>query len=340
MKSIAIVFIPGIKGSRLLTDTHQLRWLGLKQVFNLDRKPLYGNERLFPHGVLERILWESVYAPFLRLMRQRTEHFFIFSYDWRAEGLIVAEELLQFVRDIHAQHGPVLLIAHSLGGFISLPVVRSNPDLFHAALFAGSPFGTGIDFARDMHQGTRVGLNKRILSYDAHFSWFSPYLFFPLDTENDRIVDRYGHTVAHDWYDPLSWERLNLSIFQKKLSWDQLSKARQHLQYALNVAKTFRQEVCRTDQVSASAMPPLAVLAGKHQPTLAQLICQVTDQGHQWDFQNGVKTPGDGRVEFTAAMLPDNLNAQVFTSNYGHGQLLNDISTVDRILSTLINLNL
>lgn len=323
MKPSTILFVPGIKGSQLANNAKQLRWLGSKQIFNFDRKPLCGDELLFPQGLMERILWQPIYDPFLKFIHKKGTHFFTFPYDWRKEGQELAAQLKIFVQTINENYGSVLLIAHSLGGLISLPVIRQYPEYFHGAVFAGSPFGAGIDFVRDMHQGVRIGLNRHILNSEAHFSWFSPYLFFPENKENSRIIDAEGRPIAHDWFDANAWEQRNLSIFQQKLPEQKLLWARHHLYYALSAAKFFRKWI-KGEGIPKKPLPPLAVIAGNNNPTLSQLVCRASGEGYQWDFRSGLRLPGDGRVEFSAAMLPEDLRAHVFSSHYSHGALLND----------------
>eukprot|EP00842_Homolaphlyctis_polyrhiza_P006968 jgi/Hompol1/860/HPOL_001346-RA len=59
-----------------------------------------------------------------------------FAYDWRKEPLLASDNLVDFASSIYKSNGgkPVTVIAHSMGGLITLSAVNKRPELFRGVV--------------------------------------------------------------------------------------------------------------------------------------------------------------------------------------------------------------
>lgn len=338
---MTIVFIPGIKGSRLVNSEGKLCWVGLKQILGLDQHSLkltLANETkntvfsLHPDGILSNVLWQPIYSPFLTWIKENNKQdIHIFSYDWRIDCQEIANQFQIYLENLVAQKGPLMVMAHSLGGLITFSVLLNAPTLFQRILFAGVPFGTGIAFAHDMHVGERIGLNNYIMNYETHFSWRTPYIFFPLPDENNRLVDPKGNAIPFNWYSALDWERYKLSVFKQAADPNKILSYQQHLKIVLEQAFHFRKKLTLTNKENLKTIP-IAVLASQAHKTRSELVFDQSNLNNPWQFDQGRTTMGDGRVTFKAAMVPKPLSYKLFTTSNHHSSLFNDSQILNEIM--------
>eukprot|EP00124_Ichthyophonus_hoferi_P004939 Ihof_evm1s619 gene=Ihof_evmTU1s619 len=168
----ALVFIHGIKGGQLATTDGQIKWLTFMQAINPCSKaslalPLNYNDEgvqdqdcLVTSGTLESInicvSRYNIYKKCLDGLRQSCEEtgqpFYDFSYDWRRELNESVDAFEIFLDKIRQDH-KVQVIAHSMGGLITLSLLLRRSDLFHSVVFVGVPFKPELGFLPDMTKG-------------------------------------------------------------------------------------------------------------------------------------------------------------------------------------------
>jgi pimeloyl-ACP methyl ester carboxylesterase len=340
--NIPVVFIHGIKGGQLVDQHLKTRWLGLKQILGFDRQSLalplewqdgfQKKDELLAFQVLQNVALQKIYSPFFKWMKKEAYDIYPFSYDWRRSLLESVDALKQFIQPIVEKKGPVLLIAHSMGGLVSFRLLTDSPNLFQGALFAGVPFGSGVDFAQDMHKGSAAGFNKSITDFSAHFSWPAPYVFFPLTTENNRVVDPNGEAVDFDWQEPQDWQDKKLSVFKNQQLDPEIGL--QHLSHVLKQAEDYRKNLIPGEALLQSKLP-IATIAANNEATSSKLIYDASNQQQAWRFNSHHTEPGDGRVTYSASHPPLPLAHRVFLTKNSHGGLLNDTETVSSAMNWL-----
>lgn len=333
-----VVFVHGIKGGHL-RDPGGRRWVGAKQALGLDRRALslplgWGEQQhtddLEPDGPIARVLWVPIYAGFLAASERRHRHFVSFSYDWRREIHEAAARLVALLEQLAAEHGrPARVIAHSMGGLVTLHALRERPELTCGILFAGTPFGTGIGFARDTHQGSVTGLNARTLGLDAANTWSAHWVFFPKGADSGL---RGPDPLEHDWYDPASWEQHGLGVFADGAVPD-VEPYRAHLAEAMSRARATR---ARLEDPGKLEGVPIAILRSGDHATPTTVLRGGPKAVRGWDMDTVESTAGDGRVRHPATE-PPGLPFEAFESKSGHDSLLDDDAGVDAALASLIS---
>jgi pimeloyl-ACP methyl ester carboxylesterase len=340
---IPVVFIHGIKGGQLVDQHQKTRWLGLKQVLGIDKQSLalplewqdglQANDGLMASQVLKNVAGQKIYSPFIKWIEKEAFDFYPFSYDWRRSLPESVAALKRFIKPIVADKGPVLLIAHSMGGLVSFRLLADAPSLFQGALFAGVPFGGGVDFARDMHKGVSAGFNKSITDCAAHFSWPAPYVFFPLATENNRVLDPNGKAVNFNWYDPQDWQDRQLSVFKDQQLNPEINL--QHLSQALKQAEDYRKNLVPSEALLQAKLP-IAILSASNKATINKVLFDANNKQQPWCFNSQHTELGDGRVTFPASHPPSPLEYRSFLTKKSHGDLMNDREAISSALHWLL----
>jgi len=341
-----LVFIHGIKGSKLSNAKGSVQWLSGWQALGLASAnlslPLQWNgdvqqsDGLEAKAPLRTVAGLDIYAPFLDWAEASGRAFHAFAYDWRRDNLESAGKFAEFLKAVSERNGgaKVQVVAHSMGGLISFVTLNRHPELFHSVLFAGVPFGRSISFLEDMHAGVADGLNRWMLSPHVLFTFVSPYCFFPLDPTKSGLAEANGIGIVHDWYSAEDWERQKLGIFADNAQDRVTDQQREHLRNALRRAKELRlQLVCRKED--SFQYPPIAVLASDTRPTLSTVVRDGPHSVKGWDFQSAPKEAGDGRVASAEAMPPEGVPRVVHMSARQHPDLLNDTQQVAEILAQL-----
>jgi len=269
----------------------------------------------------------SVYGPFLDKARTSGRDVFIFTWDWRRdlhEATILLEKFLESV--LQESNGlPIQIVAHSMGGLLTLPIINRKPTLFAGVFFAGVPFGTGINYLQDIHAGNTVGLNRNLLPPHVLTTFSSHWLFFPENPLESDVVDAYGRTVPINFYDVNEWENLGLGIFNSKLYPDVDRKShRNHLSKALQRAQMFRRLLVCNNEIEC---PPITIISGNQHKVVNQVL--VKNEGpssleYKWDFRNGRAVPSDGRIDFDKSLPPNGIPYDLIASKATHVNLLND----------------
>jgi pimeloyl-ACP methyl ester carboxylesterase len=258
-----------------------------------------------------------------------------FIYDWRRDLTELAEDFHQFCCTTFPD-SPVQVLAHSMGGLISLSAMRKYPDKYRpGAVMVGVPFGTGIQYLQDLNLGyfSEIGRCRQFLP-ESQFTFSSHWCFFPTSPESleDSFVDVThipnfdfkanvpsigkgvkqglrelpieGKRIDINFYSVEDWERHKLGIFGKRLDDDVLKKYRNHMRLEMARALKFRSTVLRPEETEED-IPPLVVGATNTIPTINQILRKLTSpKCFDYDYSSGRAVPGDGRINFSGAFPP------------------------------------
>jgi hypothetical protein len=175
---MAVIFIPGIKGSKLV-DTYptdfRVRWsLEDLVVGNLFEDPLdfelkeglYDRDEhhLFREGELINFAYEKMVR---RLREWNDQPLYLFPYDWRKPLEVTASRLVEFIDHVQGKLGKdgdpvgVSFVTHSMGGLVlrsALELRRPNPfrDVERIA-FVAPPFRGSCDIPLTLIAGEKSG---------------------------------------------------------------------------------------------------------------------------------------------------------------------------------------
>ena len=231
--------------------------------------------------------------------------FRLFVYDWRQDLTETNAKLEAFLRQVSREAGgkPVQVVAHSMGGMLTYPILKKDPALFESVLFAGTPFTPSISFLPDMHEGAIFGLTR-----DVFFTLRSPWAFFPGPEHGRPSLD--GMSV--DFYKPATWTENRFGIFADGHA--PTERERAHLAAATAAARAYRTLLDAPpapDVAAAGAWPPVCVIVGGAGTVLETAVSSTRQVGGKsvidWDVSGrgpGHRVAGDGRVRRASGVPP------------------------------------
>lgn len=356
VEDIPVVFIHGMLGSVLVDSSDEIQYLTAGEALGLrtpdlrlptlwdgDKQPL---DDLRPAGPLMRVglirhvIDQAVYAPWIEVASHIPGRpFYAFSYDWRRDGNESADQFEKFIETISKRHGKkVQIIAHSMGGIITLVVQNRRPDLIDRVVFAGVPFRGGLGYLDNLYLGTPIGANKNLLSPEVIFSHPGVYSFYPAGQsfENKTLAeDESGKALDIDFLDIDAWQKNGFGPFaSQNKSWGG-EKHKAFLAGTLARIRSFRKKM-QPDK--SKSYPRALVITSDTYPTLARIRRIPPASGEsvpRWDFDSAAKGQGDGSVLRADAIPPDPIQSEVYLSKYGHSYLLNDPNAQDAIVKFL-----
>lgn len=355
---LPLVFIPGLMGSMLKDSAGRTRWLTAGEGLGLKTPdlglPLNWNDGvqqrddLAPAGIvmdvslIPGLIGQDVYAPwadFATNIKDRPLH--IFSYDWRRDNNESSARFEEYLDQLSREYGgkKIQVVAHSMGGMITLSVMNRRPELFDRVVFTGTPFRGGIGYLDNMYSGTPIGINNSLLGPEVLFSHASVYSFYPAGQafENTDIVqDETGAPLALNFYDPAVWQANGFGPFAPA-STDWRGNAEERLKFLSAVLKQGRLfRTAMLPKFAADKYPPVLVVGSKSHGTLAFTRRKPVSSSAgpkteakdpnipEWDFANTTREAGDGTVRYRDMLPPEPIRHDVVLSKYSHSYLLND----------------
>jgi pimeloyl-ACP methyl ester carboxylesterase len=276
--------------------------------------------------ILPYVFEVNVYGKWLDAAESFGRAFYPFSYDWRRDNNETVAIFERFLETVAQRHGAsrVDVVAHSMGGLITLAVLNRRTDLVHRVVFAGVPFPGGIGFLPDLHEGTATGFNDDIAGPDVLATFPSVYALFP--RQSDAMVDASGRPLDVDFFSLDSWEQLGLGMFAPGKT-PPTPADREFFSEALSRARAFRDRLIPR----VFTYPQALVVASRAHPTLAKAIRGGPKSVGGWDFESAPKEEGDERVAFKNAMPPPGVTYEVVETPAEHSELLNDGAVIERI---------
>ncbi|EQA38332.1 lecithin:cholesterol acyltransferase domain protein [Leptospira inadai serovar Lyme str. 10] len=339
--STPIVFVPGYKGSELISSKGKV-WLSPAQALALSSPDLMLREsdEIQPGDVLRSVtaipvlLDVKVYAPWLdRMISEKRWIPYVFPYDWRKDNGDTSTQLELFLTRIKKSNdgkSPVV-IGHSNGGTLTLSVLNRRPNLIAKAVFVGAPFRSGIGFMEDLTLDQSTGLNGKIMGPCVASSFISVYTFFPRESSfdtKDVLQNKNGEFLPTRFFEASFWKEHELGAFSKTASCNPTPSVTE-FQTRLDKAKSFRDSL---SPKKGTKYPPALVIRAANRPTLRVLSGSKDARGWNWDFRASKRVNGDGRVTAESALPPDGFPYELFESELGHSELLNDPKVQSKIL--------
>ncbi|KAJ3101524.1 hypothetical protein HDU96_009940 [Phlyctochytrium bullatum] len=265
-----VVFVPGFYGSNLNNrETDAKGWITMEMIWNfvhadvgLSPRLKYGQEDdHVPVSIIESIGPINICKDLVKEMklleacRGGDMRFHAFAYDWRRELQYSSEELENFLQEKYNANGnkPMTVIAHSMGGLITLSTLNRRPELFRKVVFVGTPFGPVPLIVWALRRGAPLIPNPKLLGTSLHFL--------------------------------CSWKKFCLTpILKRAESDEERGVYLNYLNYALESAKAFLQSLEFNPNIT---YPPMSVIASDRWPTPYGFRSSVVP----WNQQQSTKPP-------------------------------------------------
>jgi pimeloyl-ACP methyl ester carboxylesterase len=194
----ATVLVPGYKGSFLADEHGERVWItpgaalgSGETTLALDFPGVHDSKSagpLHPDGPITRLsiagIGETVYLPFLQYASRELQGVTPFSYDWRDDVRESAKKLCAAIEALPVNH--VDIVAHSMGGLVTLHCLAMGAPKVRRVVFAGVPFAGAAAVLKDLARGDSVGLNHALLSAGALFTFASAWQLAPPGTALSR----------------------------------------------------------------------------------------------------------------------------------------------------------
>lgn len=356
-ESAPLVFVHGLNGAMLADSSGDLQYVTALQALGLStpdlRLPLEWEDGAQARDDLQALrpvlevpvlpgVAVDVYRPFVdRMLAREGRPFFAFAYDWRRDNNENADRLREFLEALRSDYGrPARIVAHSMGGMLTLAALNEAPELVERVVFAGVPFKGGPGYLDNLYLGTSIGFNGELLGPEVIFSHPSVYSFFPSDQPWETQVvaaDAEGRPLELDFYSLEAWRKNGFGMYApQNAEWaadaKRLTERETFLRMTLSRAKAFRSRL--TPRRPAAAYPPALVVMSRVHPTLNRIrrIPPAPEESvPRWDFEAEPKQPGDGSVLYAHALPPAPIACDVQLTSYDHVGLLNDPEAQDAI---------
>ena len=345
MQSDAVIFIPGIKGTKLVETNRadfDTIWSGLQYNFetidHLEFSSAYRGEyfdlrteSLIKAGEIEAL----AYGEFLNDLKSDGRPVYIFNYDWRYSVSVNAKRLKDFIlylgrksKSNGLEYNSFDFITHSLGNAVLLGYLKAyGHSKLHRAVFVSPPFKGSIDIASSVVVGegffpaVKASFRKLIRTFPGALELLPNYAEagrFDIGTATHSFF-RYSHwqsniTDTDDANDPLP-EKFKQAL---KLS---RSVVEDELQDLSSLSEDVRKRLLIIARHGFDTWQSMEIIRGKPTDKLRNF----------YDFENGCRTSdGDGRVPHRSSCIYSDsvktllLDNAFFFKEYEHGFVMKD----------------
>jgi len=223
MQSDAVVFIPGIKGTKLVETNRSpfdTLWSGVQSNFETIQhlELTQGNSRVYYDERVQTIIdageiEELAYAEFLKDLDPRIRRpVFIFNYDWRYSAEESGQQLVEFVDYLIAKSDASAkiskfktfdFITHSLGNFVLRNYLhRKGFDKVNKIVFTVPPFKGSIDIVstaligEGFFPGVKAKIRKLIRTFPGALELLPTY----------SSASRFEPEAPHDFFKFDDWQ--------------------------------------------------------------------------------------------------------------------------------------
>lgn len=293
------VLVPGYRGS-FLYEGERRAYLNIGDAFSRGDFPLgscaAGRAPLEPGGPMTKFVIfpyvNDVYAGLMEWGRDTQPGFTAFGYDWRRDLTETAKELCDFIGPRRAR-----IIAHSMGGVVTMLASAQCGARLEAIAFAGVPFRGSPGAFDDLFLGTPTVRNTTLLSPEALWTFSSTWQLLP--RTDDFFAGPSGEKVTVPISDAATWR-----------TWSQACPAllEQRLADRAKLPVSF----------DAPAGARALAIIGRGRPSVSAM----RRQGDFFDFSAPLKEDGDGTV--TAANAAPPFAHEAVLTELEHQTLLND----------------
>ncbi|KAI2612467.1 uncharacterized protein GGS25DRAFT_475491 [Hypoxylon fragiforme] len=222
-----IVIMGGYRGSVLRsTKTNRQVWVPVKVGLNIRKVNLEVGldaedeermeESIYASGMLKNIGPVDISKRLFKRLRESENartgklRVYDYGYDWRLSPHLLSRKLISFLEQLpsnqgtgHTKGSGAMVIAHSLGGFITRHAINQRPDLFSGVIFAGTPQRC-INILGPIRNGDAVLFNEKVLTAQVNFSLRTSFIFLPEDGFC-YINKNTGEQYPVDFYNPQEW---------------------------------------------------------------------------------------------------------------------------------------
>ncbi|MCX7920013.1 MAG: hypothetical protein N3A72_10500 [bacterium] len=342
-KQYPVIFIPGIMGSILKDQsTNKLVWgrfsMGVSRLIALPVNAPFqavnlvtGSDNLVPAGILDKytlfpgLVEIEVYNK-VRTVAMKAGGFtkdtdaFAFSYDWRKDPVVAAQQLGALIEQVKQRSGnpnlKVNLVCHSLGGLIARYYIKFGtadvlaqdpvPEPTYAGakninkvIMLGTPNAGSLEAFHRLDQGLWLPFIGKIPP-ETTFTMLSLYALLPY--QDDQIfIDSQGNPIAINIYAPANWEKYQWSVFHPTIQQniyrkfikrhgkqrgeqeyaECLATQRQFLNTALTRANRFHQALWSGDVHQEKQLVTYILFGSDCIPTLQRAMIKSTPTGYQ-----------------------------------------------------------
>lgn len=326
------VFVHGYKGAFLKTESGELAWITVGEALSKGERtlalPFKGQREaktfgpLQPAGPMTRLtaipllIEEEVYARWMDWAKGALPGFIAWSYDWRLDLRESGAGLCTFIESLGPRRR-VRIVAHSMGGLVTLQCLRRGPEAVRAAVkkvvFLGTPFKGGPGQWDDLHLGTKTSSNTRLLEAEALLTMPAAWQLLP--PEPDCFFDERGARVDVPAYDAATWFEGKWGVFKAPgLAAD--PAYRRQLEERLEAHRALWQSLA--DEEGPAPSWEAMVVIGKGRPTVRGW----TVKDGTFDYEHPLRGDGDGVVLVESARPPRPIKATIVETTAEHTVML------------------
>lgn len=327
------VFVHGYKGGFLETERGELAWITIGEALKKGERSLalpFNGQRetpgfgpLQPAGPLTRltviplVFEEEAYARWMQWAKDALPGFIVWAYDWRLDLRESGAALCSFIEGL----GPnkrVRIVAHSMGGLVTLQCLRKGPAAVKEAVkkvvFVGTPFKGGPGQWDDLHLGTKTSSNTRLLEAEALLTMPAAWQLLP--PVPDIFFDESGEKKDLPAYDAATWLEGKWGVFKEPALAGNAAYRRQ-LEERLEAHRALWAGF-GDEEGPAPPWEAMAVI-GKGRKTVSGWT--VKPDG-SFDFEKPLRGDGDGAVLSERAHPPRPIKVTVVESTDEHTAML------------------
>ncbi len=327
------VFVHGYKGAFLETQGGELAWISVGAALSKGDRSLalpFSGQRdgprfgpLKPTGPMTRltvvpfIFEEEIYASWMGWAKGALPGFITYAYDWRLDIRESGAGLCAFIEALGPEKR-VQVVAHSMGGLVTLQCLRRGPDAVKAAVkkvvFVGTPFRGGPGQWDDLQLGTKASANTHLLAAEALLTMPSAWQLLPASPE--FFFDEQGAHRDLPAYDAATWLEGKWGVFQDPSLTNDAAYRRQ-LEERLEAHRALWVSLADEDG-PAPTWEAMAVI-GKGRPTVNGWTVKADGR---FDFSQPLRGDGDGSVLAQSAHPPRPIKATIVETTFEHTQML------------------
>ncbi len=362
MPADAVIFVPGIKGTKLLNVNkvnHDVIWSALQSNFETIEdleltRPLqdqYYDERM--HAIIEAgELEEFAYAEFMRDLKPG-KPIYLFNYDWRLSALENAYRLEGFLdylvekstasRERGRPFRSFDFITHSLGNFVVRAWLQQfGLDRVNKVVFTVPPFQGSLDIATVVTVGegffdhVKTKIRKLIRTMPGALELLPSY-------DKASVFD--DGRRRHSFFNPDHWQS-NI-VDTRGMSGDKRVIAEKFIDALKQARGTVNNRLLDLHDLTPAEKRKFLVLARTGYTTWQSVrVLRAPDPPNPknfFDFEHGLRTrDGDGRVPdassccYWDAVKTLSIEDAFFHRDYGHGLFLKD-ERVQRVIRNFLN---
>ncbi|MBC7712000.1 MAG: hypothetical protein H7177_01580 [Rhizobacter sp.] len=322
-----ILFVPGYYGSMLKEEkTGKIRWAKasnflFSQTGVADEIPgttIGPNNKLVVTEVLRNVrvlpkVWDvdsyqSTLEQLDKFALENKMHLEVVAYDWRDDFVSSLKVIDQKIKSFNlGPNDELYVVSHSQGALLMSYYIRYGAQdvdtaienwegLKHIkklALIAPPLHGLMILF-RDMEDGTRVGINRKLLSDRDYSSFKSTFFFLPPKGEDIGISEK-GEKISLAIHNIDNWQKNTWGAF-KFAKPDEVMAVRSFVEKYMARSEKFHELLRAPIKNHPNIRIPLLHMRGLGHKTLEFARLKQDGERLGYDFKKSDATDGDGTV--------------------------------------------